>query len=221
VGLSNVDNTSDKDKPISSATQTALDNKVDKIDGKQLSTEDYTTTEKNKLAGIAAGAQVNVQSDWQATEGDAYIKNKPTLGTLASQSTVTKSLLDSSLQSSVDLANNSVQQVAGKQLSTEDYTTAEKTKLAGLDNYDDTDIQNELDSKVSVQTSSNTAVSSIIIEVYTKAQVDEKISSVQDSVDTVDSKLIVDEDTDTGIEVYTKAQIDAIIAQLKQNNNLI
>ncbi|WP_099192238.1 hypothetical protein [Tepidibacter mesophilus] len=32
------------------------DNKVDKIAGKGLSTEDYTTTEKNKLAGIATGA---------------------------------------------------------------------------------------------------------------------------------------------------------------------
>ena len=32
------------------------DNKVDKESGKGLSTNDYTTTEKNKLAGIAAGA---------------------------------------------------------------------------------------------------------------------------------------------------------------------
>jgi hypothetical protein len=34
-------------------------NKVDKIEGKGLSTEDYTTEEKNKLAGIASGAEVN------------------------------------------------------------------------------------------------------------------------------------------------------------------
>lgn len=33
--------------------------KVDKIDGKGLSTNDYTTEEKNKLAGIESGAQVN------------------------------------------------------------------------------------------------------------------------------------------------------------------
>lgn len=32
---------------------------------------------KNKLAGIAAGAQVNVQADWNATSGGAVIKNKP------------------------------------------------------------------------------------------------------------------------------------------------
>lgn len=42
------------------AVDTALGNKVDKVSGKGLSTNDYTTTEKNKLAGIASGAQVNV-----------------------------------------------------------------------------------------------------------------------------------------------------------------
>ena len=36
--------------------QAALDNKVDIVEGKQLSTEDYTTTEKQKLAGIEEGA---------------------------------------------------------------------------------------------------------------------------------------------------------------------
>lgn len=36
------------------------DNKVDKVTGKDLSDENYTAEEKNKLAGIAAGAQVNV-----------------------------------------------------------------------------------------------------------------------------------------------------------------
>lgn len=56
----------------------SLDSKVDKVSGKGLSTNDYTTTEKNKLAGISAGAEVNVQSDWSATSGDAFIKNKPT-----------------------------------------------------------------------------------------------------------------------------------------------
>lgn len=44
----------------------------------------YTTTEKSKLAGIAAGAEVNVNADWTASSGDAQILNKPTLGTAAS-----------------------------------------------------------------------------------------------------------------------------------------
>jgi hypothetical protein len=53
VGLGNVDNTADSDKPVSNATQTALDSKVDKVTGKGLSTEDYTTAEKTKLAAIS------------------------------------------------------------------------------------------------------------------------------------------------------------------------
>ena len=79
VGLANVDNTSDLNKPISTATQTALDlkanaadvttalnlkantadvttslsTKVDKVTGKELSTNDYTTAEKTKLAAIS------------------------------------------------------------------------------------------------------------------------------------------------------------------------
>lgn len=60
VGLGNCDNTSDADKPVSDATQTALDGKVDKVSGKGLSTNDYTTAEKTKLAGIETGAEVNI-----------------------------------------------------------------------------------------------------------------------------------------------------------------
>ena len=39
--------------------------------------------DKIKLNGIAAGAEVNVNADWNATEGDAQILNKPTLATVA------------------------------------------------------------------------------------------------------------------------------------------
>jgi len=53
--------------------------KVDKVAGKGLSTEDYTTAEKSKLAGIQAGAEVNVNADWNAVSGDAQILNKPSI----------------------------------------------------------------------------------------------------------------------------------------------
>ena len=64
-----------------SQTDTLLGNKVDKESGKGLSTNDYTTAEKTKLAGIEAGAEVNVQSDWNQSDNtkDDFIKNKPTL----------------------------------------------------------------------------------------------------------------------------------------------
>lgn len=48
------------DYATNTALTTGLSGKVDKVSGKGLSTNDYTTTEKNKLGNIAAGAQVNV-----------------------------------------------------------------------------------------------------------------------------------------------------------------
>jgi hypothetical protein len=57
--------------------------KVDKIAGKGLSTNDFTTAEQTKLAGIEAGAEVNVNADWNATSGDAQILNKPTIPSIA------------------------------------------------------------------------------------------------------------------------------------------
>lgn len=52
VGLGNVDNTSDENKPISTATQSALNNKVDKEAGKSL----INDTEITRLAGMKDGA---------------------------------------------------------------------------------------------------------------------------------------------------------------------
>ena len=96
VGLGSVVNTGDSATPVSGGTTkfttggayTELAKKVDKVSGKGLSTNDYTTDEKNKLAGIAAGAEVNVQSDWNATSGDAMILNKPTIPAAVTESTV-------------------------------------------------------------------------------------------------------------------------------------
>lgn len=49
-----------------------LNNKVDKVSGKGLSTNDYTTAEKTKLAGIAAGAQVNAVTGVKGVAESSY-----------------------------------------------------------------------------------------------------------------------------------------------------
>jgi hypothetical protein len=53
----------------------------------------YTTEEKTKLSGIEAGAQVNVKANWNEknSSSDAFIQNKPTLGTAAACNTGTSS----------------------------------------------------------------------------------------------------------------------------------
>ena len=60
-----------------------ISGKVDKVNGKGLSTNDFTNDLKNKLDSIAEGAEANVQSDWNATSGDALILNKPSLAKVA------------------------------------------------------------------------------------------------------------------------------------------
>ena len=156
----------------------AIDTKVDKVEGKGLSTNDYVTADKTKvtninevieaatknvtatdisitldkrnlvtnvvenielnlpasttalaglmlpadkikLNGIAAGAEVNVNADWNAESGDAQILNKPTLATVATSGSyndlsnkptiptvdVTKSYVDTQLATKANASN--------------------------------------------------------------------------------------------------------------------
>ena len=53
-----------------------LSGKVDKVDGKGLSSNDYTSTEKTKLANVASGAQVNVLEGIQKNGDTVQIVNK-------------------------------------------------------------------------------------------------------------------------------------------------
>lgn len=89
------------------ATIAAIGNKVDKIEGKGLSTNDYTTAEKNKLGGIAAGAQVNViesikvNGQAQAIDSKGVNITVPT-GALASKSKVAEADLETTLASKIN-----------------------------------------------------------------------------------------------------------------------
>lgn len=75
LGLGNVDNTSDSNKPVSKAqsaaikeVKTSLENtKVDKEAGKGLSSNDFTDAYKTKLDGIEAGANKYVLQDGSVT----------------------------------------------------------------------------------------------------------------------------------------------------------
>lgn len=82
VGLGSADNTSDMAKPVSSAQQAALDEKVDKVVGKGLSTEDYTTAEKNKLAALAAVASSGNAADLTVADAGGYFASGTVEGAL-------------------------------------------------------------------------------------------------------------------------------------------
>ncbi len=67
-----------------------------------------------------------------------------------------KEVVDNNADELSETQINKVDKVDGKGLSTEDYTTAEKQKLAGLNNYDDTEIKEDIQDIKSEQTTQNT-----------------------------------------------------------------
>lgn len=76
VGLGNVDNTADIDKPVSSAALAALSEKVDKETGKGLSTNDFTTAEKEKLAAIDERVKTNENNISIANRRKVYVSTE-------------------------------------------------------------------------------------------------------------------------------------------------
>lgn len=128
-------------------TNTLIDTKVDKVTGKQLSTEDYTTEEKAKLASLENYDDTAVKSDIAAnteaietevTRAKAAEKvNADAITAEVERATTAEGELNTKIDTKVD-------KIEGKQLSTEDYTTEEKTKLASLENYDDTTVKGDI-----------------------------------------------------------------------------
>ena len=117
------------------ATKTENNNKVDKVSGKGLSTNDYTTAEKNKLNTIEEGAN----------NYTLPVANGTSLGGIKSggditiDSTGVVQVNDNSHNHSIDnitnlttRLNTKVDKITGKGLSTNDYTTTEKDKLSGI-----------------------------------------------------------------------------------------
>ena len=70
------------DPNFATTVATQIGNKVDKVDGKGLSTNDYTTTEKNKLSGIATGAEVNQNAFSNIVVGSTTVAADSTTDTL-------------------------------------------------------------------------------------------------------------------------------------------
>lgn len=75
VGLGNVDNTSDADKPISTATQTALDEKVDKSGGELTG---GFSTDTHTLTGTSLTPSSTVGNFFEYTNVEAFTLNVPT-----------------------------------------------------------------------------------------------------------------------------------------------
>lgn len=96
------------------ATKNELDNKVDKIAGKTLSTNDYTTAEQNKLKGIAEGATKTIVED-----------------SVTSTST-TNAVSAKSVKQTYDLANSKANTDVATTTNKGLMSNADKSKLDGI-----------------------------------------------------------------------------------------
>lgn len=147
-------------------------NKVDENQLHEHSNKDILDTITQDKITNWNNAEKNVQSDWNETNdtSDAYIKNKPSIPTKVSELTndrtyatetyVQNKIAEAQVGGSVDLSsyalkvdlNEKVDKVSGKGLSTNDYTTAEKNKLANLSTVATSGSYNDLTNKPSIPT---------------------------------------------------------------------
>lgn len=95
----------------------------------------YSQTEKTKLSGIATGAEVNVNADWNSISGDSQILNKPTLGTAAAENSIAFATAAQGI-----LADSAIQDLSDLGI------TASSTELNYIDGVTSA-IQTQIDSK--------------------------------------------------------------------------
>ena len=107
---------------MNAAIAGAIKNKVDAEAGKGLSSNDYTTAEKEKLAGIAAGAEANVV---KSASAEFAISDAGELSLAGVEMSKVTGLPDA-LKDKVD-------SVEGKGLSANDFTDELKGKLDGIE----------------------------------------------------------------------------------------
>lgn len=117
----NLDNYSTTEQ-MNEAIATAIANKVDKVDGKGLSTEDFTTALKEKLVALPEGAEAN------------YVKSVSDEFTVSAEGKLeVKEVAPAKVTGLPDALAGKVDKVAGKGLSANDYTDEEKEKLGGVE----------------------------------------------------------------------------------------
>jgi hypothetical protein len=210
--------------------KTQLGNKVDKVEGKGLSTNDYTTDEKTKLAGIADGANKTVVDSTLSDNSSNPVQNSTVKAALdakaakdhthadATTSTsgfmsgadkkkldaidegATKITIDSALS---DTSTNPVQNKIVK--SAIDAKATKATTLAGYgitDAYTKTAVDTALDGKADEAT---TLAGYGITDAYTSTQVDTELAKKATKATTLSGYGITD--------AYTETEVDTALAK--------
>lgn len=198
-GLSTNDyTTTEKEKlaglPTGTQITQNLASKVDKVEGKQLSTEDFTTALKNKLEGLSNYNDTEVKkslASLQSTintlvnenpnevidsfnEVKKFLEGVTDTENLAAMLAALESKITAKIPTKLSQLNNDGNFVSDKNYVHTDnnFTTAEKEKLAGLANYDDTAITKSINDEITRSKAAESALSGKLDELSKVALAD-------------------------------------------------
>lgn len=202
-------------EPDTYATKDELAKKVDKVEGKQLSTEDFTTELKDKLEGMkpetyatktelseGLEGKVDKVAGKELSSNDYTDADKAKVDGLEA-TYATKTELTDGLSKKVDT-------VEGKGLSTKDYTAEDQAKLAGIADGAQVNI-------IEVVKRNGTALT--ITDKAVDVTVPTKVIQLEDAVEYATLS------TDKLTNYYTSTKVDELIedaksgAKVEQNND--
>ncbi len=207
----------------------ALADKVDKVTGKGLSTEDYTTEEKGKVTGIESGAQVNVLEDVKVN-GSSLSKNGKSVNidlsgyeTKAGAKTYAKSLVVS-MDNSTFVLSFTLKDANGNTLSTQTVDLPSESAMVG-GTYDNNHKRivlllqsgqtvnvpvSDLVSGLVSTSDLSSAISTALANHYTKSEMDTALGLKANSADVYGKS-----------EVYTKQEVNTAMQNAGAGGKLI
>lgn len=173
VGLGNVDNTSDLSKPISTATQTALDGKQPLSTILTNTTASFTTLQETKLAGIEAGADVTDATNVNAAGAVMESDYSPSHSILVQQS-------GTGSPTALQVGNNTlIGRMSGGGSQIDDLSPTDVRTLLSISNVDNT---SDLNKPISTATQTALDGKANTSHTHTASQVTDFSEAVDDRV---------------------------------------
>jgi hypothetical protein len=203
VGLGNVDNTSDIDKPVSTATQTALDNlKTELSESITSESDSWTIVDESGNIVLKAGMLDNEKTGLETT---TVVSNNIEAKTAAIGNIYTKTEVDAKIaeHAEAESAHTKAQVGLGNVDNTSD---ADKPVSTATQNALDA-LKNELSESITSESNSWTIVDEAGNIVLKAGELDEKTTGLETTTVIAEEAKISN--------LYTKLEVDAIIAEIE------
>ena len=194
----------------------AISTKVDKITGKGLSTNDYTTDEKNKLSEIASGAEVNQNAFSNVVVGSTIIaadSKTDTLKLVGSNVTITPNATDDSITFAVADGSTSTKglvQLTNSTSSTSTTTAATPSSVKSAYDLANSKVDSLSDLGITATATEINYIDGVTSNVQT--QLDEKVPKTR----TVNGKALSSNISLSASDIgaYSKTEVDTLLTPI-------